>query len=72
MTQATVSSPISSATARCPWAFWCCRGGTHAFVANTNADIVTVLDLRSMSISGRLKAGKQPDGLGYTPVTLKQ
>ncbi len=47
-------------------------GGTHAFVANTNADIVTVLDLRSMSISGRLKAGKQPDGLGYTPVTLKQ
>lgn len=44
---------------------------SHAFVANTNADIVTVIDLRTWQIVGRLTAGKEPDGLGYSPVTLK-
>ena len=44
---------------------------THAFVANTNADIVTVIDLSTWEIVGRLTAGKEPDGLGYSPVTLK-
>lgn len=46
--------------------------GTHAFVANTNADVVTVLDLKAWTIAGRLKAGKQPDGLGYTPIVVDQ
>ena len=44
---------------------------SHAFVANTNADIVTMIDLRTWQISDRLRAGKEPDGLGYSPVTLK-
>ncbi len=42
-------------------------GGRYAFVANTNADIVTVLDMHKLEILGRLVAGTEPDGLGYTP-----
>lgn len=42
--------------------------GRHAYVANTNADIITVIDLESWEISGRLTAGKEPDGLGYSPL----
>jgi YVTN family beta-propeller protein len=37
-----------------------------AFVANTNADIVSVIDLKSWQIVERLTAGKEPDGLGYS------
>jgi YVTN family beta-propeller protein len=44
---------------------------SHAFVANTNADIVTMIDLRTWQVTGRLKAGKEPDGLGYSPLTPK-
>jgi YVTN family beta-propeller protein len=43
---------------------------THAFVANTNADIITVIDLESLEITGRLTAGKEPDGLGYSPIEI--
>jgi len=42
------------------------RDGRRAWVANTNADIVTVLDLQRLEISGRIKAGKEPDGLGWS------
>lgn len=41
-----------------------------AFVANTNADTVTVIDLDTLKIVGRLKAGREPDGLGYSTLTL--
>lgn len=44
---------------------------SNAFVANTNADIVTVIDLQTWQIVDRLTAGKEPDGLGYSPLTLK-
>jgi DNA-binding beta-propeller fold protein YncE len=44
---------------------------SHAFVANTNADIITMIDLKTWQIAGRLTAGKEPDGLGYSPLTLK-
>jgi YVTN family beta-propeller protein len=44
---------------------------SHAFVANTNADIVTMIDLKTWQVAGRLTAGKEPDGLGYSPVTVK-
>lgn len=46
-------------------------GVSHAFVANTNADIVTVIDLKTWEIVDRLTAGKEPDGLGYSPITIK-
>ena len=41
-----------------------------AFVANTNADTVTVIDLDTLTIVDRLKAGREPDGLGYSTLTL--
>ncbi|NER17698.1 YncE family protein [Spongiivirga citrea] len=41
-----------------------------AFVANTNADIITIIDLTTMEVSGRLTAGKEPDGLGYSNIKL--
>ena len=40
--------------------------GAHAYIANTNADIVTVIDLATWQIAGRLTAGKEPDGLGWS------
>ncbi len=45
--------------------------GRHAYIANTNADIVTVLDLATLEIVNRLKAGQEPDGLGWSPLTPK-
>ena len=42
------------------------RDGKRAWVANTNADIVTVLDLVRFEVAGRIKAGKEPDGLGWS------
>jgi YVTN family beta-propeller protein len=46
--------------------------GRRAFVANTNADIVTVLDLESHTIMGRLTAGEEPDGLGFSPLVMRE
>ncbi|MHC4428844.1 MAG: YncE family protein [Planctomycetota bacterium] len=46
--------------------------GRHALVANTNADIVTVLDLEVWGIVGRLKGGKEPDGMAYSPLVLSR
>ena len=43
---------------------------SQAFVANTNADTVTVIDLKSWQIIDRLTAGKEPDGLGYSELSL--
>ena len=46
-------------------------GLAHAFVANTNADIVTMINLQTWQIVDRLVAGKEPDGLGYSKLTVK-
>lgn len=35
----------------------------RAWVASTNADVVSVLDLDKLAVIGRLTAGKEPDGL---------
>lgn len=43
-----------------------------AFVANTNFDTVTVIDLDGLKIVNRLKAGREPDGLGYTSLTVQK
>jgi YVTN family beta-propeller protein len=37
--------------------------GKRAWVASTNADVVSVIDLASLEVVGRLTAGKEPDGL---------
>lgn len=44
--------------------------GKHAYVANTNVNLVTVIDLQTLIITDRLTAGDRPDGLGYTPLVL--
>ncbi len=44
--------------------------GREAYIANTNADIVTIIDLNKNEVKGRIIAGKEPDGLGFTPLTL--
>lgn len=47
-------------------------GGRLAYVANTNADVISVIDLESLGVVGHLKAGKEPDGMGYSPLVLKK
>ncbi len=42
--------------------------GLRAYVANTNADVVTVLDLADWSIETRLVAGQEPDGMAWSPL----
>jgi YVTN family beta-propeller protein len=37
----------------------------RAFVANSNADIVTIIDLNSWQVEGRLDAGEEPDGMAF-------
>lgn len=46
--------------------------GRYAYVANTNADIVTVINLKTWQVTNRLKAGREPDGLGYSPLELEE
>lgn len=40
--------------------------GKRAFVAHANADSITILDLVEWKPVGSIKAGKEPDGLGYS------
>jgi YVTN family beta-propeller protein len=37
--------------------------GKRAWVASTNADVISVIDLVKLEVVGRLTAGKEPDGL---------
>ena len=46
--------------------------GKLAYVANTNADAVAVVDLASWQVVGILKAGKEPDGMAYTPLSARK
>ena len=41
--------------------------GHFAYVANTNADVISVIDLKRWEVVGRLHAGKEPDGLAWAP-----
>jgi YVTN family beta-propeller protein len=43
--------------------------GKLAFVANTNADMISIIDLETLEVTGRIKTGRQPDGLGWSAVT---
>jgi len=37
--------------------------GRRAYVASTNADVVSVIDLQKLAVVDRITAGKEPDGL---------
>jgi YVTN family beta-propeller protein len=39
--------------------------GQHAFVACTPDDYIVVIDLKSLTVTGKINAGKQPDGLAW-------
>ena len=45
--------------------------GRHCFVANTNADVVVVIDLERRAVVGGLVAGREPDGMGYSPLAVE-
>jgi YVTN family beta-propeller protein len=42
--------------------------GKSAYVANSNADVVVVIDLESFAVTARYRTGAQPDGIGWSPV----
>lgn len=45
--------------------------GRRAWVANSNADKIAVLDLATWQVTGHLTAGKEPDGMAYSPLAAK-
>jgi len=45
--------------------------GRRAWIAHANADVITEVDLEKGEIARLLKAGREPDGMGYTPVTVQ-
>lgn len=45
--------------------------GRRAWVAHANADVITVLDLEKWTPAGTLTAGREPDGMAYSRLTVK-
>jgi len=45
--------------------------GKRAYIANANADVIAVLDLATWQITGTFKAGREPDGLGWSKLDVK-
>jgi YVTN family beta-propeller protein len=39
--------------------------GTRAYVSCTPNDYIVVVDLKTLEITGRIEAGRQPDGLAW-------
>ena len=46
--------------------------GERAWVAHANADVITEIDLGTGDIVRMLRAGKEPDGMGYSSVAVKR
>ena len=46
--------------------------GERAWVAHANADVITEIDLGSGDIVRMLRAGKEPDGMGYTSIAVNR
>ncbi|MFQ5600743.1 MAG: cytochrome D1 domain-containing protein [Candidatus Krumholzibacteriia bacterium] len=46
--------------------------GKRAFVAHANADVVSVVDLENWKISGSVRGGKEPDGLGFSRLDVEK
>jgi YVTN family beta-propeller protein len=46
--------------------------GRRAWIAHANADVVQVLDLESWQPVGVLRAGKEPDGMAYSPLDVER
>jgi YVTN family beta-propeller protein len=46
--------------------------GDRAFVAHANADVITEVDLASGKVVRVLRAGREPDGMGYSALTVNR
>lgn len=44
--------------------------GKRAWVAHAVADVVSEVDLARLAKTGELRAGREPDGMAYSPLTL--
>ena len=44
--------------------------GERAWVAHANADVITEIDLATGDILRMLRAGREPDGMGYSPLDV--
>jgi len=44
--------------------------GRTAYVAHSNADLISVVDLESWTVTGTLAAGREPDGMGVSPLVV--
>lgn len=45
--------------------------GATAWVAHANADLISVVDLQRWAVVGTLRAGKEPDGMDYSPHSVR-
>jgi YVTN family beta-propeller protein len=45
--------------------------GKRAYVAHANADAISVVDLKKWEAVGTLTAGKEPDGMAYSPLQVR-
>lgn len=45
--------------------------GARAFVAHTSADAIAVFDLPEGKAAGVLRAGREPDGMAFSPVRVR-
>lgn len=45
--------------------------GGHAYIANTNVSLVTVINLETYEVAARLTAGQTPDGMAWSPLEPK-
>lgn len=43
----------------------------RAYIAHANADDISIIDLTEWKVVGTLSAGKEPDGMGYSPLVVK-
>lgn len=46
--------------------------GATAWIAHANADTITVLDLECGTVTGHLTAGREPDGMAYSPLEVER
>jgi DNA-binding beta-propeller fold protein YncE len=46
--------------------------GESAWVAHANADVITEIDLGTGEITRMLRAGKEPDGMGFSPLDVER
>jgi DNA-binding beta-propeller fold protein YncE len=45
--------------------------GSRAWVAATQADVVVEIEVETLKIVNLLKAGREPDGMAYSPLDLR-